>query len=208
MIGLGNDGGTANSGYSVIEFKNNDWKYLEIGLMESAFKNLTETAKRKPYTKKQKEAAKKAKKRLSQKDQPIIKQPFSEAFPVYVNALDSLFDDYKIGLFVAERFQVRNITQGPTIEMVSMMNGVLAYKCFLHQVKPRFVIASQWKNAINKFISLDDIYKTAKKLKLTPHECDSTGMLLYDAAQKGLVDLEQSLKSWKKKLNAYVSEQH
>lgn len=204
MIGLGNDGGTSNSGYSVIDFKNNDWKYLEIGLMESAFKNLTETAKHKPYTKKQKEAAKKAKKRLSLKNQPIIKQPFSEAFPIYVNALDSLFDEYRIALFVAERFQVRNITQGPTIEMVSMMNGVLAYKCFLHQIKPRFVIASQWKNALNKIINLEDMYKHAKPLGFTPHEMDSTGMLLYDAAQKKLIDLETALKSWKKKLNAYA----
>lgn len=203
MLGLGNDPGSNNSGYTVIDFGKKDWKILEIGMLVSAFGNLTELPKYKPYTKAQKERAKRDKKRLSKKDQPILKPAFSDAFPVFVNAVDQLFNDYKLGFYVAERFQTRG-NGGATIEIISMMNGMLAYKCFLHKVKARFIIASQWKNAINKFIDLEDIYAFAKPLGLTPHECDSCGMLLYEASQKGLINLEQALNVWKKKLHAYA----
>lgn len=205
MIILGNDPGTANSGYSVIDITPKRWNYLEIGMIESTFKNMTEQTQYKRITKAARAQAKKKGIRLTKKDMPSF-PPFSEGYSTYFISVNQLLEDYRIECMIAERFQTRG-NMGPLIEMVSMQLGTMACLCFQRQVKFRLVVASQWKNTINKILPLEDFYTYAHQFGITPHECDSTGMALYQAAHLGIMPLEISLTKWRQALSRHMKKQ-
>jgi hypothetical protein len=197
MMMLGNDPGTTNSGYTVLNITKKALTILEIGMIESTFKNMTDQVQYKKLTKAERvKLAKQGIKRPG-KEHQLSYPAFSDGFATYYNCVNKLLDDYPdIKCMVAERFQTRG-NMGPLIEMVSMQLGTNATLCYQRGIQFRLVVASQWKNEINRIIVLEDIYEYAKQFGLTPHECDSTGMALYQAAYLGIMPLEISLLKWR-----------
>lgn len=200
---LGNDPGTASFGYTVLDATKRDFKILEIGMIESTIRNLTEERAYKKPTKAEKAKAEKQGIRLTKNNMPFF-VPLTEGFPIYYNCVNQLIEDYKLSWYVAERFQTRGIG-GPTIEMVSMMNGITATLCHSNNIKFRYVVASQWKNEINKIGDLEAIYDYAKQFGLTPHECDSTGIALYQLHKLDYLPLQISLQKWRQSITKYMN---
>lgn len=94
-----------------------------------------------------------------------------------------LLDQVQPNIVVAERFQARGLA-GPTVELVSFMLGIMAKICAERQIKFMPVIAGQWKNAVNKKTSLDDMYAS-----LSPkhyHRLDAMLMSLYAHPDKNV----------------------
>ena len=206
MLILGSDPGTSNSGYTVTNITKKTLQILEIGMIESTFKNMTEQTQYKKLTKA--ERAKLAKQGIKRPTKEHMKSypPFSEGYATFYNSVNTLLDDYNIECMIAERFQTRG-NMGPLIEMVSMQLGTYATLCYQHQIQFRLVVASQWKNAIHKIGGdsyLEDIYQYAHQFGLTPHECDSTGMALYQAEALGLMPLQISLQKWRSTIALYM----
>lgn len=75
---------------------------------------------------------------------------------------------------IAERFMNRGSMRGATGELVSMMLGIMACTCKHKDLA--FITAAQWKNAINKVISLDELYDRAPFI---PHAVDAICIGLY-----------------------------
>ena len=86
MIGFGYDAGTSNAAYSIIDFKPKSFDFIEVGMIDSTFKNLTENVVYKRITKADRAKAKKQGMRISKKDMPFY-PPLNEEFPKF----------YKIG---------------------------------------------------------------------------------------------------------------
>jgi len=201
---LGCDPGTTNAGYSVVDFTKKTFSILEIGMIESTFKNMTDNVQHKKLTKAQRAKLLKqtGAKRIT-KDMLPSQPPFSEGFLKYYNSVNKLLGDYNLKGMIAERFQTRG-NMGPLIEMVSMQLGVFATLSHQMGFPMRLVVASQWKNRINDISNLEDIYTYAHQYGLTPHECDSTGMALYQADHLGIMPLEISLGQWRKAITTYA----
>jgi Holliday junction resolvasome RuvABC endonuclease subunit len=91
----------------------------------------------------------------------------------YSSILEYIMRKHEPVGFIAERFQTRGIG-GPTIEIVSFMLGITAYK-FIAEDKPvKLIIASQWKVAFNKKAGdLVAFYEEVKSLGISPHEVDA-----------------------------------
>lgn len=87
--------------------------------------------------------------------------------------VQSIIRRNKVELIVVERFMARNKVQGATGEKVSIMIGVLL------TLKPHQLIITpaQWKNALNKKQSLEEVYEYTTKL--THHEIDATFIAYY-----------------------------
>lgn len=199
------DAGTANCGYSVIAIsKKNNLRLLDIGQITSTFRNLTEETVYKKPTKAQRTAAAKRGEKLTKDKLPSF-PPFAQSFPSFYNAIDGIFKEYPLNSVIAERFQTRG-HGGPLIEMVGIQLGTLKTISHQRNVTARLVIASQWKNRINKLSNLEDIYDYAKQFGLTPHECDSMGMTLFHAEVLGILPLETSLIQWRSAISAYFGD--
>lgn len=206
MIILGCDPGTSNCGYTVTSITAKKLDIKEIGMIESTFHNMTEEIKYKDLTKAEK--AKLAKQGIKRPGNEHKKSwpPLAEGFAKYFIAVNKLLDDYEIECMLAERFQTRG-NMGPLIEMVSMQLGTMATLCYQRQIKFRLVVASQWKNEINKIGDLESVYEYAHQFGLTPHECDSTGMALYQADKLGIMPLAISLSKWRQAIAQYMKRQ-
>jgi hypothetical protein len=97
---------------------------------------------------------------------PIKKIPsdgsdFSEAF---MREIAEIFRKVKPDVVVIERFQARGL-MGPTIELISVMIGLIASLLTdLAEKEGRHIIfrvltASTWKNSVNRVVSLDNLYE-------------------------------------------------
>lgn len=105
----------------------------------------------------------------------------SDNLGMYVTTIKFLMKSYPdLNGAILERFQTRGIG-GPTIELVSVMIGVLS--TFFHEesLPVKAIIASQWKQACTRSgIILDEAYLKYKGLvKATPHEIDAIMIGLY-----------------------------
>lgn len=105
----------------------------------------------------------------------------SDNLEMYVTTIKFLMKSYPdLNGAILERFQTRGIG-GPTIELVSVMIGVLS--TFFHEesLPVKAIIASQWKQACTRSgIILDEAYLKYRGLvKATPHEIDAIMIGLY-----------------------------
>lgn len=171
------DPGPRNFGFSVSDFTDTGMKLLEVGQITSTITNLTrDNFYRKP-TKAMRDKAKKKGVRLTKKDMPF-EPPLNEGFLRFYKAFLKLVKDHRPDEIVVERFQSRGL-RGPVIECISIMLGIILTVAHTMKIKVRLVIASQWKNAINKITNLEDFYTFGNTIGFTPHECDTLGMALY-----------------------------
>lgn len=201
----GNDAGTANYGYTVMPFSKKGFEFSEIGQILSTFKNLNHEEFRRDPTKAQKTAAFKKGIKLTKKDMPAI-PAFQDTYPKFYGVLDEISTTYKFTHAVIERFQTRG-NGGPLIEMVGIQLGTMAALAHQRKFQLRLITAGVWKNALNKVSNLEDVYEYAKQFGLTPHECDSTGMSLYQASILGILPLEKSLPYWRKAISEWAKKQ-
>ena len=105
--------------------------------------------------------------------------------------------EHKPKLACFERFQSRGL-KGKTIEAIGYMLGVIGIT--FRRANPRFILASTWKNRINKIdgVVLNDIYKgwglTSKAKSYTgkrDHELDAVLIGIYHLHQHlGMEDFE------------------
>jgi hypothetical protein len=202
MLGMGYDAGTHNAAYSIIKLSKKSFDFLEIGMIDSTFKNMTDNIIYKKPTKADRAKAKKAGVRLLKTDMPSF-LPLKDEFPKFYKVIEDITNEYKLEYFIGERFQTRG-NGGPLIEMVSMQLGVIYTINHMKNIASRLVVASQWKNKVNSISNLEDIYAYAHQFNITPHECDSTGMALYQADALGVLPLEISIAQWRRKLSTYV----
>jgi Holliday junction resolvasome RuvABC endonuclease subunit len=149
------DPGTANFGYAIVE------AYIEEGKCPSNFKVLQ-------YG----------------KINCTVRQltgGMSDNIGMYIATVKFLMSKYpELNGAIMERFQTRGIG-GPTIELVSLMIGVLSTFFYEENLPVKAIIASQWKQSCNRSeIVLDDMYAKYKDtVKATPHEIDAVMIGLY-----------------------------
>lgn len=106
---------------------------------------------------------------------------FNHRSEEFLNEIDSWLA-YSPGAIIAERFQSRGL-QGPTIELVSSMLGLMRGR---YQLPMKLTIASTWKNRFQQRFDIDlkDIYAEAD---VQPHQID--------AALIGIFGLEEGLQT-------------
>jgi hypothetical protein len=97
---------------------------------------------------------------------------------------------YKPAVVVIERFQSRGL-RGTTVELVNVMIGILSEIIYNLsneglEIELKTPIASQWKNALNKHFSLEDLYQYLPGSQL--HRLDACLMSLF-AVQDGIKDV-------------------
>lgn len=93
-------------------------------------------------------------------------------------------DLYKPDGFVAERFMTRGIqSMGTTIEMVSVMIGLLAGT--YPDIPMLTIPAAQWKNAWHQRHKGSTLEETYKASRTTPHQVDACFIGIY-ALERGL----------------------
>lgn len=149
------DPGTANFGYAIVE------AVIEDGLCPSQFKVLQ-------YG----------------KLNCTVRQltgGMSSNIGMYIATIKFLMAKYpNLNGAILERFQTRGIG-GPTIELVSLMIGIVSTLFHENELPVKAIIASQWKQSCNRSdIVLDDMYgKYKDQVKATPHEVDAAMIGLY-----------------------------
>jgi hypothetical protein len=82
-------------------------------------------------------------------------------------------------LCIAERYQIRGIGGGTTIECINLMLGIVM--CTV-PADIRVITAATWKNAFNRTHDLDEVYTKFGKTR-TPHEFDAFCIGLYRLSQ-------------------------
>lgn len=98
----------------------------------------------------------------------------TKSFSSYKSEIRKLKNKYKVDYICAERFMTRGL-KGTTIECVCVMLALLSQigvKDF------RFITASQWKNAWNKFHDLNTFYDVCP---CETHQIDAVNIGLYGA---------------------------
>lgn len=156
MIILGVDPGERNYGYSIVE-RGGRLAIHEVGQIEDTIRNLTAKPQKPPKSRRKKEG---------------MIPPLAASMHTYVKVLHGIFDQYQIREVHSERFQTRGV-KSKSVETVSFMNGILAHVCALRRINFYSIIASTWKNHINKYLVLEDLYAFGKELGYSPHEIDS-----------------------------------
>lgn len=149
------DPGTANFGYAVVEATVEDGK-CPSGFRVLQYGKLNCTVKQ-------------------------LTGGMSDNIGMYVASVKFLMTKYpELNGAILERFQTRGIG-GPTIELVSVMIGVLTTFFYEKELPVKAIIASQWKQACNRSeISLDELYAQYKiEVGATPHEVDAVMIGLY-----------------------------
>ena len=99
----------------------------------------------------------------------------SQAFLAELRALNKEYGKFDALTF--ERFQSRGLG-GNTIEVISLMIGLASVFAAEENISAMFITASQWKNAFNRKLVLNDLYNDYKlksvKSPKTIHEFDSS----------------------------------
>jgi hypothetical protein len=180
---IGADPGTANYGLSVIRVSKPKNKPMKVDIVKCwmfphAITNITMQAVKPPKSKRKK------------KTPHLMIAGFAAQMDDFIYAWKKVFDTYSDAVKVSmERFQTRG-PKGKTIECVSMMNGMVALYARIRRMKSETMIASSWKNKLNKCLTathnihpskdhkgriirpLDKIYLRFKKV-LPPHIIDA-----------------------------------
>lgn len=101
----------------------------------------------------------------------------------FLSEFEALLDLVEPDVVVIERFQTRGL-MGTTVELVGFMLGLIGgcvrRRNITNEVHTVFkpIIASQWKNAVNRKLSLPDVYEKLGSGKLH-HRMDALLMSLY-----------------------------
>ncbi len=159
ITGIGSDPGDSNYGYSVIDYdiKTTRFSIRELGMFTCQINNLTESFQKPPKSKRRK--------RIVVPNYP----PFSHQLVLFRDEWINLIVKYKANTITSERFQARGL-RGKSIELVSIMNAVIALEGMTHNVPVQLITASTWKNQVNRLFDLKLLYT---KMRLTPHTIDS-----------------------------------
>ena len=159
ITGIGSDPGDSNYGYSVITYNTKTMKFniLELGMFTCQINNLTDKSVKPPKSKRRK--------RIVVPNYP----PFIHQLELFSKEWIDLIVKYKANAITSERFQARGL-RGKSIELVSIMNGTIAYEAHKHNIPVQLITAATWKNQVNKLFDLKMLYT---KLRLTPHTIDS-----------------------------------
>ena len=101
----------------------------------------------------------------------------------FMNEMRSFLDCYEPDVVVIERFMSRGL-KGKTIELVSIMLGVLSSLVFSYRQKGsaislNSVTAASWKNRVNQIVPLTQVYADLKPHKVPDHQVDAALMSLY-----------------------------
>ena len=168
MFVLSLDPGSRNFAYCVTSIDENKFRFLEIGQISNTIVNLTA---------------------LTRKSKKIVDESVDVMTPKYIKSMSGLLTEYAIQEIVIERFQARGL-KGSTIEAVSIMVGILM--CIAHNrgLKIRLITAAQWKNQVNRIVTLNNSYGESHKLGFTPHETDASYMGIYHYHAQHGGDLE------------------
>lgn len=104
----------------------------------------------------------------------------SEKFLTELETMWKLYGPFDAMCF--ERFQSRGLG-GNTIEVISLMLGLLTVFALRKKIPISLITASQWKNAFNRTMCLNDLYDVHKlRSKKSPkeiHEFDASLINLY-----------------------------
>lgn len=159
ITSIGSDPGDSNYGYSVVTYNTKTTKFSirELGMLTCQINNLTESFQKPPKSKRRK--------RIVVPDYP----PFSHQLIRFQDEWIDLIVKYKASTITSERFQARGL-RGKSIELVSIMNAVIALEGLTRDVPVQLITASTWKNQVNKLFDLKLLYT---KLSITPHTTDS-----------------------------------
>lgn len=111
-----------------------------------------------------------------------LKEDVTESLALFRKKMRKLVKGQDIGAVCFERFQSRGL-KGTTIENINFMLSQLAYVFKKHD--PMFILASTWKNRINKFdgIALKEVYKDYHLTRVAStkkdHELDAVLIGMY-----------------------------
>ena len=125
------DPGTANFGFSVVEYKDKGYRLVTCGLLKNPMKMIADH------------------KQL--KKQSIL----------FSKEVKKLLTKNKIDSLCIERFQPRGISKSTTIELVNMMIGMVVrilVREYKHISFSAYMPAT-WKNSVNKQKDLKELYK-------------------------------------------------
>ena len=126
--------------------------------------------------------------------------------------VDGLIKEYKPTNGVLERFQSRGRGGNATIEMIAFQNALVFDIFERRKVIPELVIASQWKNSVNRNcpIDLDTLYEEAKQtwgLKDPNHHVDSSLLSIYQVDRKfECLKTKPKMKKWMKILGNAIEQ--
>lgn len=104
-----------------------------------------------------------------------------ESHPVFMEEVQGWFDMFQPHGIIAERFQIRGSSSaGKSCEAVSIMLGCL--KQAYPTLPFKLVIASQWKNALQKRFEVD-LKEVYKQTLILPHQLDACYIGCYGLEQ-------------------------
>lgn len=159
ITGIGSDPGDSNYGYAVITYDTEKIKFSiqELGMFTCQINNLTNSYAKPPKSKRRK--------------RKIVADyaPFPEQLDLFEREWIDLIVKYNTRTISTERFQARGL-RGKSIEIVSIMNGVIALTAQHFIVPMQMITAATWKNQVNRLFDLKLLYT---KLSLTPHTVDA-----------------------------------
>ncbi len=131
-----------------------------------------------------------------------------EEMRVFEQTLIAMREKYKPDHVFFERFQSRGL-KGTTIECINVMLGIMVRT--FRKEEPKLLLASTWKNRINKRVDLKATYKdyklTSKKSPKTQHELDATLIGFYGVTRLlGMSDFENFTESnWDSFINWFLT---
>ena len=165
----GADPGSTNYGYTTINvspYENFKIEILEIGMLSCQINNLT--------NKEAKPAKSKRRKTIVVPNLP----PFPFQLRRFRREWHSILEDYNIRRVTMERFQPRGGggLMGLATESVNMMNAVVCMLADRQERAYELITAATWKNQVNKFIVLEDLYK---EVSIPNHSVDSFFIAVY-----------------------------
>lgn len=167
IVSLGTDPGAVNFAYSYTKCRMRNGKFrvsiLSAGMLHWTITNLTTQAQ-------------KPKKSRIKKKIPIAEQmipPYKYQMRRFTSDWKRELKVYKPQRYTAERFQARGVAGGALGEYISIMNGILSYIALRNKIEFEFITAAGWKNWVNRFITLDDLYKELRK-DIPAHIIDAT----------------------------------
>lgn len=190
---LSGDPGLQNYAFCITKYNKGKLKILKIGMIKQVINNLV----RNDITKKI--GPKRKRETITIKGNMYLTKR-------YIKRFSKLLDKYKPDEVVMERFQVRFRGGQSIAECVSFMLGCLATLCEFRNIPYTWLVASQWKNAINKEIDLEKTYSHIKdKYKIEPHMWDALCQGMYVANQQNLYTYKR-LKREKNKVIKHFAE--
>lgn len=183
IISLGVDPGTANYAYGIVQYHlKGEYlvpKILSAGQLHWTISNLTDSPQRPPKSKRRK--------KIPIKDQMIPN--FSTQLAMFEKDWRSQIKKFQPTTWAVERFQSRGL-RGKTVEAICIMNGVLAAMSRRNSILFNMITAAQWKNRVNAYGSLEEIYS---QVTLPPHIVDACFISTYQALKYYNLDWDKQI---------------